>query len=419
MKHRIVKKLEGLMRTDVHYLLRGGSRMMLGQVGVSVIGLLSSIAFANLLSKDAYGTYQYLLGVTELLLTFTLTGIGQALVTATARGYDGTLTHAWKQTVLWSVPAMVLGCGAGIYYYIQGNTIFAFALALGTIANTLITASKHSLSFLNGKKLFGYTSSATVLGLLIPNALLIVTLLFWTTHLGTLILIYFVSNVIVSSILFVWTRRFAQNDKVDPTLTAHALHFSLQGLIGKVAAYLDRILLFQFAGPAALAEFWIAMNIQRNFSHIFKSANGIVLPKLSVRSFHELQQGLPRKIALLYAGIVPFTIVFVCIIPFLIHTFFPQYDSTIRYTQVLGILFLFLPVKILSDAFVSHGMHRTLYQTTTISAIVKLAGTLTLVPLFGIWGVIYALLIEQTLYSALVVWFFIRHKDHTRAPSVS
>jgi len=404
--------LEKKLKTDVRYLLSGGGTMILGQGTVTFIALLTSIAFANLLSKEAYGTYQYILTTAEFLTAFSLIGLGRAVVTSVARGHDGALDQAFKQGLLWGCLSIISGLGVGIYYYVQGDLLFAFGIGLGTTLLLVIASAKVYIPFLNGRKLFRQTSSFTVIGLLIPSIVLIIALLL-TKNLLILLVAFLLTSALTNVLLYGYSRRYKRNNKTDPRLIPEAVHLTSDAIIARVGAYADRLVLFQFFGPVALAEFWIAMNIERQFSHLFKSANTIVAPKLSNRPFFQLQRSLPLKILYLYALIIPGLLLYLLFIPYLIQIFFPLYTSITLYTQALGFLFLFLPFKIFFDALISHQMHSALYRITILTAIPKIIATVIIVPQFGIWGVIMAIFIEQIAHASLVLWFFFTRKTQT------
>ncbi|MBX9906616.1 oligosaccharide flippase family protein [Patescibacteria group bacterium] len=407
MVRALLHKVEKYVKTDIRYLVKGGSLMVTGQIAVSAIALCTSIAFANLLSKEAYGTYQYILTTVEFLLSFSLIGLGRSVVTSVSRGHEGALDHGFRAGLIWGTGALILGVCVGGYYLYKEDILFGVGIIFGTFATLLITTFKIYIPFLNGKKLFGLTSSFTVFGILIPGIAVIVTL-FQTTHLLTILIVFFISSTLTNLILFVLSRRYATNSLEDPKMIRQAFHLSLDSLIGRVAALVDRILLFHFAGPAILAEFWIAQNIERQFSHLFKSANSVALPKLSVRSYEELRQSMPRKVLLLYILIIPFTVGYILITPFIFQLAFPQYLSAVLYAQVLGLLLLFSPIKALLDVFIGHSMHTILYKINTGSALAQLVTTCSLVPFFGIWGVIASIFMNQIAYAAGTLWYFLR-----------
>jgi len=403
----LVVTLEKRLKTDVRYLVSGGGVMVMGQIAVTTIALLTSVAFANLLSKEAYGTYQYILTTAEFIAAFSLIGLGRAVVSSVARGQDGTLDDAFKKGLLWGSFSIVCGLGVGGYYFFQGNLLFALGVGLGTTLMLIIATAKVYIPFLNGRKLFSQTSGCTVIGLLIPSTALVLTLLI-TQDLLTLLGVFLITSTFTNVGLYLYSRRYKRNNNTDPQLLHEALHLTSDSLIARVAAYADRLVLFQFAGPVALAEFWIAMNIERQFSHIFKSANSIVAPKLSNRSYGALRSALPLKILYLYTIIIPLMVLYMVATPYIISTFFPLYANIVGYTQVLGLLFLFLPIKVFFDVLISHRLHRVLYKITLLTAIPKIIATIIFVPWLGIWGVILSIFIEQIIHAGLVLWFFFK-----------
>jgi O-antigen/teichoic acid export membrane protein len=189
-------------------------------------------------------------------------------------------------------------------------------------------------------------------------------------------------------------------------MVGRAIHFSLQGVVGKVAAQLDKILLFQFAGPILLAELWLAQNIERQVTHLYKSAHGVVLPKVSGNTIPTLKETLPRKVLFLFMGMFPLVLGYMWIMPTIFEVFFPQYASSVIYAQAYGILFLFLPFKVFEEVFVGHGLQRELYRITFVSSVSKLVATLLLVPSLAIWGIIISTTLEQLIRSVATIRYF-------------
>lgn len=75
--HRALRHSEKYFKTDMVYLAKGGFWLTTGQGVASLASLVLAIAFANLLPKEAYGNYKYILAVVGVLTLFGLTGIGQ------------------------------------------------------------------------------------------------------------------------------------------------------------------------------------------------------------------------------------------------------------------------------------------------------------------------------------------------------
>ena len=63
---------------------------------VSLFGFVTSILFARLFTKEAFGTYQYILSITGLITSTTLTGMNAAVNRAVSRGFEGELRRTTK-----------------------------------------------------------------------------------------------------------------------------------------------------------------------------------------------------------------------------------------------------------------------------------------------------------------------------------
>jgi len=78
MKNRLVPFLrwsEKYTKLDMVYLTKGGFWMTLSQVSSNMLSLLLVIAFANLLPKETYGLYRYILSLAGMLNSLSLTGM--------------------------------------------------------------------------------------------------------------------------------------------------------------------------------------------------------------------------------------------------------------------------------------------------------------------------------------------------------
>ena len=91
---RLLKWGEKYTKTDMVYLFHGGFWLTVGQVVTTLSVLALGIVFANVLPKDVYGTYKYLLAIAGIFSLFTLPGMNVALIRAVARGFGGSYYSA-------------------------------------------------------------------------------------------------------------------------------------------------------------------------------------------------------------------------------------------------------------------------------------------------------------------------------------
>ena len=87
--YKILRYSEKYTKTDMVYLAKGEFWLVSGQIISSAATFLLAIAFANLLPKETYGIYKYVLSIFGLLAISTLRGVEAALSQAVAKNYDG------------------------------------------------------------------------------------------------------------------------------------------------------------------------------------------------------------------------------------------------------------------------------------------------------------------------------------------
>ena len=112
---KVLRSLESYTKTDMVYLTQGGFCAVFSQIIVSCGTFLLAIAFAHFVSKESYGQYKYVLSLAGILGTFTLNGLGTAVVKSVAEGFEGTLRYAFWENIKWSVLFFCLSFSGGTY----------------------------------------------------------------------------------------------------------------------------------------------------------------------------------------------------------------------------------------------------------------------------------------------------------------
>ena len=128
MFEKIRKKAEAYLQTDVRYILSGGIWLTMGQVISSGSSFLLSIAFANLLSKEVYGEYKYIISLFGLLGALSLSGLGTSITGSSARGYDGVLRKSFFLCLRWGFLITGVSTLASLYYFLNQNFTLGYSL---------------------------------------------------------------------------------------------------------------------------------------------------------------------------------------------------------------------------------------------------------------------------------------------------
>src|SRR5688572_20479176 len=85
---RLLLWSQAYTRTDMLYLARGGFWTVLNFVVAGSVSIALAVAFANLLPKETYGTYRYVLSIANAFGFLALTGMNAAVTRSVARGHD-------------------------------------------------------------------------------------------------------------------------------------------------------------------------------------------------------------------------------------------------------------------------------------------------------------------------------------------
>ncbi len=391
------------------YLTKGGSWLVLGNSVAIISGLALSVAFANLVPKEVFGTYKFILSIAGIIGAFTLTGMGIAITQAVSRGFEGSLEEGFKKQLKWSVLILFISFSGAAYYFFNKNTTLALSLIVIGIFQPLFSAYVLYSSFLNGKRDFKTNSIYNIVRSLIPAIVIIIVILFFPENVALIILVYFLA--ITLPVIFYYKRTVAKhkhNHVTDKNTVPFAEHLSVMGILSTVANYIDKILIFHFLGAVQLAIYVFATAIPLELKNFNKILATLVLPKLSNKSMPELRKTLPRKaiLSLMISFIV--VISYILIAPYIYQLLFPQYLESILYSQVFALILLFTPSILFGQTLVAHMRKSQLYALKIITPSIRIISIIILLPLYGIWGVVSSILIANSVNLMLLIYFFRR-----------
>jgi len=161
--YTVLRGLEKYTKADMVYLAKGGFWITFGQSFSTLLSLVLIIAFANLLPKETYGTYRYILSLASIFNVFTLTGMNSAVARAVAIGHEGALRTSVKYQLKWNLLMLVAFFVFGGYYLMQGDIIFATSFfILGIFVPPTLAFNTYG-AYLEGKKNFKFASIASII----------------------------------------------------------------------------------------------------------------------------------------------------------------------------------------------------------------------------------------------------------------
>ncbi|HMB65977.1 MAG TPA: polysaccharide biosynthesis C-terminal domain-containing protein, partial [Patescibacteria group bacterium] len=145
------------------------------------------------------------------------------------------------------------------------------------------------------------------------------------------------------------------------------------------------------------------------------SLGKLALPKLSQRKATELQESVPGKMLKLLLLLLPIVAIYILIAPYFYQFLFPQYTEATVYSQIFALSLLLFPKFLMGQTLTAHALKKQLYTLQITGPSFKIILLLILLPLWGIWGAIIALMATEVFGLLLLLYFFHRKKDFQQA----
>ena len=409
VKHAVAV-LQKWTELDVMYYVRGGAWVFSSQIMLVLFSLLLSIGFAYLTSKETYGQFQFILAVLGVLSTFVLPGANTAVFLGVAQKKEGTLIQGTRLKLKYSVLGVLgLLCTAG-YFYLRKEPSYEFMWLIFLIA-VIFFPVLYSFdlwgSFFAGRRKFARVS---IIQLSLEGISVLVALLalFLTKNLLVVVVLYLFVKAIGEFFAFRYAVSKIANKKIDPDFALYSKHLTVINFIPSIRSYLDKIVVTFFLGFAATAVYSIGAAIAEQLYAVAKNISIITFPKIAVLK-QNVYAEVKRRTGKLVLFFVLIAIIAVLVAPYLIpFVFSEQYRVSVPIAQLL--LLVTIPRAVayfLTKVQEAKRQSRKLYIINISYALVEIVALLVLAPFYGLYGIIGAKAISNSVYLGLA-WLSLR-----------
>ncbi len=405
----LLRRSEKYTKTDMQYLVKGGFWSVTSQIALTGLTLLLAVSFGHFVPKEVYGEYKYILSVAAILGTFTLSGLSTAINRSVNQGYEGTLRYVFWQNLKWSVPFIFMALAGAAYYFLNDNA----SLATGLLIIGALTPFLNSLNlynaYLEAKKDFRRSAIySNVIGNLFPTICLIAAMFYFKNSLF-LVAVFFVSNTIISLILYKKTLDiYRPNEKVDHGALGYSKHLSLMSILGGITGNLDQILVFHYIGPVELAIYNFAIAIPKQVKGPLKGLASMIFPKFAERGDEEIRGGMMNKIVLLFIFAVFMIIGYILAAPYIFKFFFPKYMDAVFYSQVFSLSLLWI-VSIPTETYMlAKKKIKAQYISSVVNPIIQVIFLIIGIIWAGVLGLIVERVATNIAYSLISIFLFER-----------
>ena len=402
---------EKYVKTDMVYLARGGFWLTSGQAISSLSSLLLAIAFANLVPKEVYGTYQYALSLMGILTVFTLTGMNTAVTQAVARNFEGTLKKSFWVQMKWNLIMFSAASLGAIYYFVQGNKILAITLLIIGIFSPLSNSANTYSAFLNGKKDFADLTKYGIASNLF-SGLIVFTAILLTKNPLWIIFVNIASTTAMNLFFYIRTiKKFKPNNQEDSQAITYGKHLSVMNILGTISSQIDSVLLFHFLGPVQLAVYTFAITPVEQIKGLVKNIMPLSMPKFAEKEMGEIKKTLWDKMLILFLVLAAIAFIYVLAVPFIFKFLFPKYVGAVRISQIFSLsLAAYFTLPLLS-VLQAHRKIKYLYLLNNILPILQILFLFLGIYFFGLMGAIIAQVLHRTISCFFQIMIFKDIKD--------
>ncbi len=413
MKNRLISLLrwsEQYTKTDMVYLASGTFWSNFNMAIVTLLSFAGSILFARYMSKDAYGTYQYILAIAGLIGATTLNNMNSAVTRAVARGFEGEFKHSVHFQLMAGIIPAVLGLSVSSWYFIHSNYTLGSAFVLIALFLPLGNAFNTWVAYLGGKKMFRIGTYYGLFNNIISYVPILLALYFTRNVLWIVAANYFFI-FLTNFILYLYViKHIPPNEKRDNETISYGIHLSVMNIFGTLAGQLDSLLVFHFIGSTALAIYSFATIIPEKISGILKFIPNLVLLRLSDRSEEQVKDILKKKLWVIVVLVVVSEGSYAAFAPWAFHTFFPAYVDSIHYTQIYALSFFSLVTTVVQMALIAQRKTKELYIVSFVMPTLRILLLSVLLYFYGIWGLLWAQILLNFILFGLQIIIFIRKK---------
>ncbi|HYF12701.1 MAG TPA: oligosaccharide flippase family protein [Candidatus Paceibacterota bacterium] len=419
--YHILRWSEKYTKTDMVYFAASNFWLNTSRFVSIGTGMFLTVAFANLLPPEVFGTYKYVLASAGFIGIFALNGLGTAMVRAAAQGKFHVLPAVVRTANLWSIPGSLAALAVSIYYFVQGNSDLGFAFFFISISNTFASGFVASKNIWNTSGNFKMATISGIPRTIVPFFIILLTILY-THDIVLILLAYFGSNLLASWLGYLftlWWFRIKESKKDVEETMRYGKQMTALSFFQIASGYIDQLLLWHFTTPATLAIYALGLAPVNEAQNLINNFLAILFPKLANKTEAEVHQTLPLRIKQVFLVSCAVAFVYIIAVPFLFMFLFPQYLASVLVSQILAIVILLHPTKSVVDVFfTAHALVGARAKVIIGSQIVRFGLFVTLIPFFGLWGAVAATILSELGAALVFLWMYMRLRAEFRKSAV-
>lgn len=371
-------------------------------------GLILTVAFANLLDKASYGTFQFIIAVGVVLSAISLSGMATAVKRSTARGNEGALRYGFQVKLLWGITTVILSAAVATYFFSIGDYLLAKGFILFGLLMPWADAYSLYKAYLTGSQRFKESSFLGLWRRPITTAAVITSLLL-TNDVLIILSTYLISNLISVGLLYrLVVKKYDLPITKDGTILNYSKHQSILGAIATAGNNSDKIIIYMMLGPVNMAIYLIATLPANQGLKLFGLIlSDLLFSKFTKQSLNEITGGLTLKATLLMAVSLVTVIGYVFTAEQIFKIIFPLYPEAVILSQIAMLALLTKFNGLFNLFFMAKDLKKVQYFLMLSSNILKVILLLLVIPFYGLLGAVWTLVgVHLFRTIILLIYFF-------------
>ena len=408
--NHIITSLGRRFNFDAHYFVKNTFWLLVGQAIVSFASFLLTVALANHVSKHDLGDYRLVISIYSTITFFALSGLAQALIRSIVIGKEGSLQVALALKKKYSILAGIIGIGFSLYFwYFKNNQIVGISILIAAICLPIIETYSIYNPYLQAKHEFRFSSIHTGIVKFVAALAVIVATYFVPTTIYLVIAFYF-TQAIVTYLQYQYLIKKIppKNNEVDTTVHSYAKHITAASALNLIFGQADKFILYHFFGPVALAQYWIAISLPQEAGRIIGTVAQVAYPRLIKGNHEEDKKKLPKNLLLFSLFSLTISILYSLTAHMFFAFFFPAYVGEATKSIVLMFALTVVPHWFIWQYFTAKGYVKIVYLGNSVEPILQIILYCMLIPFFGVWGLVYSILIKTILMNCFSLYILKR-----------
>lgn len=373
------------------------------------LGLVTTYFLARALSVEQYGEYQFVLNIISILTVFTFTELNNTLMQSTARGFKGSYRKIFPYPLIGSLAGSFALVLFALWYGVQKDhtdlmVCFLIAAVFFPFMQGLILWRGLKI----GEQKFGHFSFLEFINLCVTQLMIIAVIHFYGGQYIWVLLI-FVAVPALLNIIMTWRLRglMRVDDPPEDGIIPHGLKSSFYVSFSTASNYIDKILLFFFLSPAALALFVAA----DRFSDLLRTGVQDVVtalaPKFAETKYYSDRLNRFFWIVYLVFGAAIMIFAFTLLPYLLILIYGEPYRESIPYAQALAFSAAIGMLASMQFRYIRSKLDTKNVRNIMVwTSLGRMGFSLWLIPAYGILGavisaVLYRLVLTVTINRAI------------------